>query len=71
MGWLGKHFKLSGNMMYGLFSMLIGPAERHVKVVSDITREILRRLRIDEKHGAYAHLVNLILSDDIPSIKAA
>jgi hypothetical protein len=50
MEWLGKKFKLSGMIVYGIYAMLINPTKRHNKCLKEATKEVMRRARIDEKH---------------------
>ena len=72
MEWIGKKFKLSGDIVYGLYAMLITPRARHNRAIKEITREVLRRCRIDESHLKFCtRLVQLITSRDPKTIKKA
>lgn len=48
MEFMAKYFKLTGEQLLGLYSIIRGANKSEIPALREITREVLRRMRVDE-----------------------
>ncbi|CAG9334001.1 unnamed protein product [Blepharisma stoltei] len=72
MEWMAKFFKLTGEQLLGLYSIIRGANKRQGSALKEITREVVRRMRLDESFTDYlSHVTVWLTSLDVDSIREA
>ncbi|CAG9313576.1 unnamed protein product [Blepharisma stoltei] len=72
MEWMAKFFKLTGDQLLGLYSILRGANKSQKSALKAITQEVLRRMRVDEEFTNYMTAATIwATSYDADSIREA
>lgn len=70
--WMAKHYKMNGSQLLGFYAVLRGANKYYTEAVRDLTKEVLRRMRVDESFTDFVAAASIwLVSTDLASIAKA